>query len=181
MRDITIAERYAIALIEIGKDKGTVETLNDELGRVQRLFDSSAELRNLFSNPRFNTEVRRGVLGELLERSVVSPTCRNFLFLLVDQGRIKALKTIVASYGALVDKHLGRVRAHVTVARALSGPEKARLSRALKSALNKEILLEQSVDPSLIGGAITRVDGRVYDGSLRARLDGLGSVLRTQI
>ena len=179
MRESTIAERYAIALLDIGIEKGIFENLATELTRVVELFNQSSELHRVFTHPRFNMDLRKKVLGKLLERLNVCPTIRNFAFLLVDRNRVLSLSTISDVYQSLVDRHLGRVRAEVVVARKLNSLDEKRLVKALKAVSNRDVLVEQTVDPSILGGLIARVDGRVYDGSLKTRLKSIGSHLRS--
>jgi F-type H+-transporting ATPase subunit delta len=173
VRSPTIAGRYALALLDLGVERQNFEQLGRELDRVLALF-ASPELHELFRNPNFGVEVRRNVLGELLKQHVmVTPICRNFLFLLIDRGRIAHFPEIVEAYHALADEHAGRVRAKVTVARRLSEPDAARLKTVLQKVTGREVLVEQTEDPEIIGGVITRIGGRVFDGSIRAQLEHL--------
>jgi F-type H+-transporting ATPase subunit delta len=179
MRESTIAERYAIALLDIGIEKGIFENLATELTRVADLLNNSSDLHRVFTHPRFNADQRKKVFGKLLERLSVCPTIRNFAFLLVDRNRILSLPAVLESYQSLVDRHLGRVRAEVIVARKLNPMDEKRLIKALKAVSDQEILIEQTVDPSILGGLVARVGGRVYDGSLKTRLASIGSHLRS--
>ena len=181
MREDTIAERYARALLDIGVDRGTLENLGTELNRVNTLFAQSEDLYKVMSHPSFNAETRKNVLGELMERVIVGPTCRNFIFLLVDRNRISMIQRITKVFGDLVDQHLGRVRATITVAQPMSDPDRKRLERALGSATGKQVMLEHQVDPSIIAGVVTEVDGRVFDGSVRTSLAKMGARLRADI
>ena len=178
MREITIAERYAIALLEIAAEKDNLEPMGQELDRVVKLFEQSSELRTIITHPRVSVEARKRVLSELMGRVTVGPTCQNIVKLLIDRKRIKLLADVVTHYHKLVDVKLGRVRAEVTSAVKLSADELSKLKAALGAHTGKEVLISDSVDASLISGVITRVDGHVIDGSLRARLDGLGASLR---
>ena len=181
MRQDTIAERYARAFLDIGIDKGNLESLGAELARVEQLFQSSEELRVLVRHPGFNVETRKHVLDELMSRLVVSPTCRNFVFLLTDQGRVSLISNIVQVFNGLVDRHLGRVRAKVTVAQPLSDLNRGRLERALAKSTGKEVIIDAEVDTSIIAGVITELDGQVFDGSVRTRLDSMGARLRARV
>ena len=181
MRETTVAERYAIALLEIGTEAGSLDTMLQELRRVDKLFKDSNELRVVFDHPKFSVEVRKSVLSELLEKALISPTSRNFMFLLTDRGRTRILSSIVSEFERLIDQKVGRVRAEVTVARSLTPPEQSRLLSSLKRMTGRDVKLEQRVDPSIISGAITRIDGKLYDGSLRAQLHALGEQLRSNI
>lgn len=177
MRAPAIADRYARALLEIGVDRKNYEQLGRELDRVVALFEHD-ELRQLFENPKFDTEARKSVLGELLRRVMVSPICKNFLFLLVDRNRIGHLPEIVTAYHDLSDAHAGRVRARVTVASRLGESDIARLRTVLQQATGKQVIVDQEEDPDILGGVITRIEGRIYDGSVRTQLSTMRARLK---
>jgi F-type H+-transporting ATPase subunit delta len=181
MREITIAERYAIALLEIGVEKNSLESLAQELNRVTKLFEQSAELSNIMTHPRVSVDARKKVISELMSRVTIGPTCQNFVKLLIDRKRINLLSAVVTHYHHLVDLKLGRLRAELTSAALFSDDEVQALKVALDKHTGKEVIVECKVDERLIGGVITRVDGKVIDGSLRARLDGLGDTLRAAL
>jgi len=177
VRAVAVSQRYAQALLDIGVERGNFEQLGRELDRVAGLF-KAPDLLELFRNPKFDAEARKRVLGELLLRVMVSPICRNFLFLLVDRNRIGILPEIVVAYHGLADVRSARVRARVTVPRLLSEPDVARLRTVLQKATGREVVVEQQEDPALIGGMITRIGDRIYDGSIRSQLLRLRSELK---
>ena len=123
-------------------------------------------------------KVRKDVLGELLQRIVVSPICRNFLFLLIERDRFKVLPEIVSAFHQLADAHTGRLRARARVARRLDESSLARLRAVLQKATGREVVISQEEDPSLLGGVVTHLDGRVYDGSVRTQLETLRTRLK---
>ncbi len=86
---------------------------------------------------------------------------------------MRYLSEILGYYQILLDEAKGRIRATVISAQVLNEIEKSRLKLALKKILKKEILLEEKVDASIIGGIITKVDGKVYDGSIRTQIEKL--------
>lgn len=177
MREPTIAERYARALLDIGVERNNFEQLGRELDRVASLF-RAPELQQVFRNPKFKADLRKQVLAELLRRVMVSPVCRNFLFLLVDRDRIGMFPAIVEAFHGLADEHAGRLRARITVPRRLSEPDAARLRTVLQKVTGQQVLIEQEEDASIIGGVITRIGGKIYDGSVRAQLDALRTNLK---
>lgn len=178
MRAPMMAQRYARALLEIGQERKNFEQLGRELDRVADLLRKSDDLRELFRNPKFGVEQRKDVLSDLLRRVMVSPVTRNFLFLLTDRGRIGYLDDIAETYHALADAESGRMRAKVTVAARLSEPEVARLRTVLQNLTGKQVVVEQEEDPSIIGGVVTRIGGKIYDGSVRAQLESLRGQLK---
>ncbi|MFN3198445.1 MAG: ATP synthase F1 subunit delta [Bradymonadia bacterium] len=178
MSTAVIHQRYAQALLEIGLEKKNFEQLGRELDRVSKLFANSDELAELMRNPSFNVDSRKAVLGELLKRVMVSPITRNFLFLLTDRNRIRHLPEITRAYHDLTDSMSGRQRARVTVATPLSDADQSRLKSALQKITNQQIVLEIKEDPSILGGIITHVGGKVYDGSVRTQLENMKQRIR---
>jgi F-type H+-transporting ATPase subunit delta len=93
---------------------------------------------------------------------------------LVDNGREEILEEVLGRYEQLVKEHLGRIEVGVTTAVELSHDQvdrvRVRLGRVLEG---REVILETSVDPALIGGAVFRFGGRMMDGSIRGRLESL--------
>lgn len=176
VRSSTLGERYAKALLSIGVERGIDEQLGRELERVAELFVLD-DVRLLFQNPKFNTQMRKTVLAELLSVVTVSPVCRNFLFLLVDRSRIGNLVEIVSAYNELADKHTGRLRARVRVAKPLSESNMERLRAVLQNATGKKVLVVQEEDPSIVAGIVTHIGGRVFDGSVSNQLQ----ILRTRL
>lgn len=176
MRASSIAERYARALLEIGVERKNYEQLGRELDRVVALFVHD-DLKQLFRNPKFGAEQRKAVLGDLLKRVMVSPISRNFMLLLVDRGRIGILPEIAETYHTLADAVSDRVRARVTVVSKMPATELNRLKTILQNATGKKVVIEQEIDESILGGVITRIGGRIYDGSVRTQLE----TIRNQI
>ena len=172
-----IGERYAKALLGIGVDSNSHEQMGRELTRVAALFEFDA-VKQLFANPKFDAATRKAVLGDFLAELTVSPTARNFLFLLVDRNRIANLPEIVDAYNQLCDDATGKVRAKVKVAKTLSDADMERLRAVLQTVSGRNVVVEQEVDPSLIGGVVTHLDGRVYDGSIKNQLETMRASLK---
>jgi F-type H+-transporting ATPase subunit delta len=171
----SVARRYARALFEIGLAKGTFEVLGREVEDLANTYAGSTELRHTLENPVFKLEQRRGVLTRILPQVAPSGEVRSFALLLLERGRIGVLPAIARAYRGMVDEKLGRVRATVTSARPLDITAENAVLRALERRTGKKVMLTTAVDPSLIGGIVARVGDLVFDGSLRTRLEGLGS------
>lgn len=169
----SIARRYAKALLEIGVAQRNFDALNRELERVAALYHDSKELSEVLANPVFPLARRQGVVEELVRRLALSKVIRNFLLLLLDRGRIAYLPSIAREHRALVDLQAGRLRARVTVAKALGPQLEARIKATLEKKTGRAVLLETREDPSIIGGVVTQVGDLVYDGSVRTQLQTL--------
>lgn len=169
MNEGSLARRYAKALLDLGRDNGTIELYGDHLQRVAAR--TGADILAFMKNPSFSGEERRGVLESLLVGA--DPTVQNFLRLLLDKGRMGALPDIARAYRDLADLEANRLRATVTTAVEIPHVLALEVKAALEKTTGKHIILETRVDPSLIGGMVVRVGSRLFDASLQTRLDEL--------
>ena len=80
----------------------------------------------------------------------------------------------------MVDKRLNRTRASVISATALTKPQIQQLNTSLNNVIGKEILIETSVDESLLGGIILRIGDLVADASIRSRLNIMKRFIETE-
>lgn len=170
----SIPRRYAKALLELAEESGQLDTVLAEIEMFAKLADNQGgTVCATLSNPLFTHVERRAVLDQIVASRNVSPLVGNFLRILIDKARIGVLPEIVREYRALADTVSNRIRATVTTAFALDAATEADVQRALSQVTGKTVLLEQIVDPTLLGGLVARVGSVVYDASLRSRLDRL--------
>jgi F-type H+-transporting ATPase subunit delta len=169
LKSSALGKRYAGALIALGQKDGQFERYGKELASSYEMLGSS-ENWSSFTSPLLPIEAKLKVIDELAKRSGWSKTFSNFLMLLVEKKRIKALPSIVDAYGELADIAAGRVHATVQSATNLEDATKSRLTKSLVDMLGKQVILDSKVDPSLIGGIRVQVGSKVYDGTIRGQL-----------
>jgi len=170
---LIVAKRYARALLDIGREDGKYEDYGRELGSVAGLLAQTPELEGALANPGFPFEQRKALLGAILAKASLSPMVSNFFRLLMDRGRIKAVRDIFTVYQQLLDEVKGIRRAEVTSAVALEQAQVDRLTATLKKLAGQDVVVEVKEDPSLIGGVVARIGDLVLDGSVRTQLVGL--------
>ena len=178
MIGLKIARRYAKALMTIGKEDGQAETYKEELAGVVKLLEEQEELQQAISNPLYDGESRKNVLELVVERLGLSKVMTSFLFLCFDKGRIQYLGDIYRFYEKLTDELANIVRADLVSAVELPEESIARIRDALSEKTGKEVRMEVSVDPALIGGAVTKIGDLVLDGSVRTQLMSLKESLQ---
>lgn len=171
MLEGSIARRYAKALLELARDEGLVDRIGEDLTRFTR--HTEGEFAGVMSNPVFTHTERRASLDRIIPGLALHGLTVNFLRLLLDKDRFGALLDILREYRALADTEAGRVRATVTTASELSPRMRDQVAEALAVSTGKKVVLETKVDPSLLGGMVARVGSRVFDASLRSRLERL--------
>ncbi|HSN91686.1 MAG TPA: F0F1 ATP synthase subunit delta [Anaeromyxobacteraceae bacterium] len=173
----SIARRYAKALFSLALESARVEQWADALLALKGAVASSPELRDVLENPVYSKEHRRAVMAALAERLALDPAPTSLLALLADRNRLAHLSALADHFRDLADAHLGRIRAKVTSAVPLPDEAAQAIALRLAGSSGAKVLLDQAVDPELLGGVVAQVGSLVYDGSLRAQLRALRRTL----
>lgn len=173
-----IARRYAKALVQLGAESNSVEAYNAELTRINDTLDSNRNLLALFGNPAYGADAKREILKDVSAKLAISPMICNFLQLILDRNRIACLPQIASSYAKLADELSGVVRPVVTSGMPLADQQVADIKGALEKSTGKKVELTVQVDTSLIGGVVTKIGDRVFDGSVKTQLDRIQDILQ---
>jgi len=165
------ASRYARALFDVLVKEGTdVEKVQAELQQFAELF-AGQQLAQILGNPGIPVSKKKALATALVDRAgQVSPPVAKLILVLAEKDRLMLLPGIARAYGERVMDHLMIVRGDVTTAVPLA-PEKLRLLEVgLAKATGRKVVLQSRVDPSIIGGVVTRLGSTVYDGSVTTLL-----------
>jgi F-type H+-transporting ATPase subunit delta len=166
----TIAERYARAIFEVGEEAGKLPEVARHFQQLAEAFEQNHELRVALTDPVLPEASRENVLKALGSRLSVCTEALNAARVMLRRRRLSELSTTARRLGELADEKTGMLRATVTSAAALSPTYADELCRELEKATGRKVVLEQSVDASLIAGVVIRIGSHVVDGSMRGRL-----------
>ena len=169
----TIARPYARAAFEYAHSRGRLAAWS-ELLAVAASVTGDARVQVLIQNPTVSTdqvaELVSGIAGERADAEG-----RNFVRVLAANRRLGLLPEIIAIYEQLRSEVENTLDVHVTTAFALDAAQQARLSAALAKRFGREVRLHETVDATLVGGAVVRAGDLVIDGSLKGRLEQLAA------
>ncbi|MBR4985013.1 MAG: ATP synthase F1 subunit delta [Proteobacteria bacterium] len=171
MSSNTTAQKYAEALFGIGKSSGKLAVFQANAEDFSKILENAKDLKTALSHPNIRRVQRKAILDGILSGCSYDPVFANFLRLVVDRGRIQYFSKIVASFAKLRDEADGRVRGVVYVAAPMNASQRERLRQKVQQSLGKEVVIEERIDPDIIGGLRLEVDGRVYDSSLQRHLE----------
>lgn len=173
----TVARPYAKAAFAYAREQGKLDAWSGWLGtaRATVLSEEYAALeRSLGVRTRQLAELVAGICGDALDANA-----RSFLDLLAENGRLDYLPEIAERFEELKAEDANVADVEVTSAVQLDEAQRERLAVALRARLRRDVRLHCTVDPSLIGGAVVRSGDMLIDGSLRQRLERLGTELTT--
>ena len=172
-----IARRYARAVLEIGVESNTLKDLVAQMTTLAEAYSGSAELRRALDNPLVGHDAKKAILTDVANSAGVSDVARHTLLLMGDRRRLHALPAVAQLLREMADAREGVLRAEVTTAVRLSEGYYDKLRTQLEKMTGQKVVLDINLDPKILAGVIARIGDRVYDGSLRARLDELGHAL----
>jgi F-type H+-transporting ATPase subunit delta len=166
------ATPYAKALFALARERDEMEIVGRELDDAAATFGSVAELQDIFARPWIPAATKRAVALEVAQRSGLSKLTSDFLALVAERGRTDHLAVIADKFHKLVDADLHRVCAHVRTAVPLTAEARGTLSAKLEQALGgRQVLLEEIIDGTMLGGFIVETRDVVLDGSLEGQLE----------
>jgi F-type H+-transporting ATPase subunit delta len=165
--------RYATALFELALEQGALEPVAADLETFNQALEASNDLARLVKSPVFSAEEQTKALAAVLGKIGIGGLARNFLLLVAKNRRLFAVPDMMRGFRSLLARHRGETSATVTAAAKLTEAQITALKQALTAALGKNVMLEQRVDPALLGGLVVKVGSRMIDSSLRTRLNSL--------
>lgn len=163
-------EGYARGIFEMAKGEGALDRVESELLAVARAIESSNELRSTLTDPQLTLERKQAIVEELIEGRASSLTIAA-VQMIVGQGRAGDLPEIAMGLAEAAASSRNKAVAEVRSAVPLDEATIARLTASLGRATGKQVEVKVVVDPSVIGGIVSRVGDTVIDGSLARRFD----------
>ena len=168
-----VAGRYATAQSELALEQKAQEQVAADLNRFGEALDAFDDLARMVKSPAFSAEEQGRALAAVLEELKIEGLTRNFLLLVAKNRRLFATPDMLRAFRAMLARHRGETSATVTAASKLTESQVTALKQALQAALGEKIMLEERVDPTLLGGLVVKVGSRMIDTSLRTKLNSL--------
>ncbi|MFN0150121.1 MAG: ATP synthase F1 subunit delta [bacterium] len=170
---------YADALFAIAKQTNAVDEMLVDLEGVEAALHDNANFATLYSSPKLTREEASQMLRGTFEGKVGKHVL-NLLLVLLTRGRQRALPQIADAFRAHVDFDRRQRRVAIATAGPLDAAQADAIAKAIAAKTGDRVILETSVDPSLLGGAVARVGDMVIDGSLRTGLARLAKTMQSE-
>ncbi|ABK45946.1 ATP synthase F1 subcomplex delta subunit [Magnetococcus marinus MC-1] len=178
MHESTIAKRYATALAELASELNILDSIRDELAHFQALLAESPEMHEMMVSPTVSKESQHKLISTYLEYAKPNDLTANFLRLLIDKHRMALLNDVATAIVRVVDERAGRIQVKVETPKALTPSLVAKLEKSLADVTGKEVSLEISEKPELLGGLVIRMGSVMLDDSLRTQLHRLKEIMK---
>lgn len=175
-----VGNRYGNALFEAGLELDKLEDFQGDLELVLASLKEEPRLETILAHPKISKGEKRDLLREVFGKNI-SQELLNFLYIIVDKRRERYLFAIGEEFTKLFNQHKNITE--VTALTAVTMKEEAReqLRVILGKKLGKDIRIKNLVDPSLLGGVLLKIEGKIIDGSIRSQLETIERNIKTGI
>jgi F-type H+-transporting ATPase subunit delta len=174
----SLGGRYALALFELARDAKAIDTVEASLAAVRDALAQSDAFRDLTTSPMVSRGAAVKAVSAVADSIGVDATTKNFLGVLAENHRLGALPKIIRAFRALAAQHRGEVSAEVASAHPLTDEQVIELKHQLRQRVGREVSVDLSVDPTLLGGLVVRVGSQMIDSSIKTRLNTLAQAMK---
>ena len=177
-RTTDVGARSAQALSALAEEKGALDAVRADLKSLRAAWMESADLRRLATSPVLAAEDQVKGLVAIAAKAKFNGVTQNFLGLLAQNRRARDLTAVIAAFEALYAKKTGLVAAEVVSAQALTAAQLKTIQTSLRTSLGKDPELTTRVDPAILGGLKVKVGSKLFDASLKTKLDQMKFALK---
>jgi len=165
------AIRYAKAILEIADSKKVATQVSADMALITSTINTNAELNTFIQSPTINVDQKESALLEVFANA--NAVTKSLFHLLMENKRFEILDAVALEYNKLFDIMNGVEVAKVTTAIAMDAALEAKVSAKIATFSDKKITIENTIDPSIIGGFILKIGDKQYNGSVANRLQVL--------
>lgn len=178
MSESVAAKRYANALFEVAKENQQLEIVERDLHLIVDTIFSDQAIISFLNHPQIEAGEKKKVITKSFAENVTQ-IFMNLMFLLIDSHRQNELPAILEEYTKIANEDRGIIGVEVRTIDELGEDEKGKLAKALAKEFNKEIILNNIVDASIVGGVVINIGDKVYDGSIKTKLNVMKRMITT--
>jgi F-type H+-transporting ATPase subunit delta len=174
----SLAGRYAMALFELARDERRLEAVRASMDALKRALAESEDLRALTTSPLVGREEALRTIAATAEAMGLDPLTTNFLGVLARNRRLAQLGAVIRAFDMLSARHRGEVTAEIVSAHPLDDDQVEAVKAKIRAETGRDVVVDLSVDPSILGGLVVKVGSRMVDGSIRTKLNSLAHAMK---
>jgi F-type H+-transporting ATPase subunit delta len=172
MSESIVAYRYAKAMIDLAAEQNVVKEVNTDMALFEQVCKENDNFTAVMASPIVRHEKKQGILNKLFKDKVhhVSFSIFNIL---TAKNREKLILPITKEFQKLYDHQFGIQQIKVSSAEKLNDAQRKELINIVATKSKKEIVLEEKIDESLIGGYVLTIGDTQIDTSIKKKLNNL--------
>jgi len=172
MKQSKAAKTYAKSLLKLAVEKNVLEDVKKDMETVYQVCEESAELQSVLESPIVSGAKKAAVLSGIFKNSI-SEVSFQFIELVSNNKRESLLHNMAFSFGDLYLEQKNILRAVITSVNGVGDALKEKVTELVKASYNKEVLIEEENDASLIGGFVITIGDKQVDASISKQIANL--------
>jgi F-type H+-transporting ATPase subunit delta len=174
----SLAGRYASALFDLARDQRQIETVDKSLDTLSQALLDSREFAELAASPLVSRNQAGEAFAALGPTLGLDPLTTSFLGVIARNGRKGQLRAIIRAFKRLAAEHRGETSAEVTTAHPLNDDQLAALRQQLRARAGRDVAIDATVDPQILGGLVVKLGSQMIDASIRTKLNRLSLAMK---
>jgi F-type H+-transporting ATPase subunit delta len=174
----SLAGRYASALFDLARDGRQIESVGKSLDALSQALADSKDFNELVTSPLVSREEALKAFEGIAPQLKLDPIATNFLGVLARNGRKNQLQPVIRAFRRLASEHRGETTAEVVTARPLDGDQLAQLRSQLRTRAGRDVAIDATIDPDILGGIVVKLGSQQIDASIRTKLNRLSSAMK---
>ena len=174
----SLAGRYASALFDLARDQRQIEAVGNSLDALNQALADSKDFSELVTSPLVSREEAGDAFAALAPQLGLDPITSNFVGVLARNGRKGQLQPVIRAFRRLAAEHRGETTAEIVTARALNDDQVGQLKQQLRTRAGRDVNLDMTVDPAILGGIVVKLGSQQIDASIRTKLNRLAQAMK---
>ena len=174
----SLAGRYAIALFELAREEKQLDEVAASLAAVKQALGQSGEFAALTTSPLIGRDEAMRAIAAVAAAMEIDPITTNFLGVLARNRRLSRIGDVIRAFNTLAARHRGEITAEITSAHPLDESQVDAIKANLRTRMGRDIAVDLSVDPAILGGLVVKIGSRMIDGSIRTKLNSLAQAMK---
>ncbi|HUG46699.1 MAG TPA: F0F1 ATP synthase subunit delta [Sphingomicrobium sp.] len=167
----SLAGRYASALFDLARDEKQIDSVSSSLKALSQALADSPEFGRLLNSPLVDRDEAQQAFAAIAKTLKLDPITTNFLQVLARNGRKGQLPQVTRLFRTLASEHRGEATAEIVSAHPLTDKQMAALKSKLKARAGRDVTIDATTDPAILGGLIVKLGSEMIDASLKTKLN----------
>ena len=174
----SLAGRYASALFDLARDQKQIDSVGRSLDALHQALVDSKDFAELVESPLVSRDEAGKAMAAIAPQLGLDPITANFVGVLARNGRKSQLQPVIRAFRRLSAEHRGETIAEVVTARPLNDDQVGQLKQQLRTRAGRDVNIDASVDPDILGGIVVKLGSQRIDASIRTKLNRLASAMK---
>lgn len=166
MKDVLLARRYAKALFDLALEKSCLDEVNADMTLIAQVMTENRDLCLVMASPIINAAAKKNIIRKIFEGKVNVITL-SFMDILIRKGRETHIHAIAFQFKELYLEHKNIITISITTTTTIDKQLEQKIIDVFAKETNKTILIENKIDPNIIGGFVLDMGDYHYDASIK--------------